>query len=89
MSGSPQLLGAFFVHMDIHIDQNLSPLSPVNPSPLRLSKAAIQDFQHAYLAEYGLQISEEEANRLGFNLLRLFKAVYCPMPVKGGPHAIK
>lgn len=50
--------------------------------PLRLSPNAIKDFQKAYFDEYGVQISDSEANRLGLKLLHLFKAIYKPIPVK-------
>lgn len=50
-----------------------------NPPPFRLSSQAIRDFQSAYFQEHHINISDEEANRLGMKLLRLFKAVYRPI----------
>lgn len=47
--------------------------------PFRLSSQAIKDFQSAYFQEHHINISDEEANRLGMKLLRLFKAVYRPI----------
>jgi hypothetical protein len=47
--------------------------------PLRLSSQAIKDFQAAYFDEHHVHISDEEANRLGMKLLRLFRAIYRPI----------
>ena len=40
-----------------------------------LSKEAIEEFRAIYKAEYGEEISFEEAERKGMNLLLLYKAV--------------
>lgn len=47
-----------------------------------LSKKAISDYQAIFLKEYGYEISEEEANRQGTKLLRLFRLIYRPVPIE-------
>jgi hypothetical protein len=47
--------------------------------PFRLSSQAIKDFQAVYFQEHNVHICDEEANRLGMKLLRLFKVVYRPI----------
>ncbi len=51
-----------------------------NSNPLTLSQTAIKDFQQAYFTEFGINISQEEANSKGSALLRLFKQIYKPIP---------
>lgn len=41
-----------------------------------LSEEAVEEFQALYKAEFGEEISFEEALEQGTNLLRLYKAVY-------------
>jgi len=43
-----------------------------------LSEEAIKEFQMLYKAQYGQDISMEEATAKGESLLRLYKAVYKP-----------
>ncbi|MFC1856039.1 hypothetical protein ACFL2A_05820 [Thermodesulfobacteriota bacterium] len=42
---------------------------------MQLSKQAIEDFRRIYKEEYGEEISEEEANKLGVNLLNFYKII--------------
>ncbi len=46
---------------------------PQNKSVLRLSPGAIKTFKRAYLLEYHEVISDEEADRMGTNLLMFLK----------------
>lgn len=45
-----------------------------------LSKKAIKEFKVIYKKEFGKDISDEEANTKGLELLRFFKLIYKPIP---------
>ena len=45
-----------------------------------LSQKAVTDFQAAYKKENGREISYDEAQRQGLQLLRLFQLIYRPIP---------
>jgi hypothetical protein len=47
---------------------------------MRLSKESIEEFREIYQREFGKNISDEEAQEMGQNLLSLFKIVYRPIP---------
>lgn len=44
-----------------------------------LSNEALQAFKKIYKEEYGKEITDEEAEDLGFNLLTLFSHIYKPV----------
>lgn len=44
-----------------------------------LSEKALQEFKEIYREEYGEEISDEEALKLGINLLTIFDKVYRPV----------
>lgn len=45
----------------------------------RLSKETVEDYRRIYKVTYGMEISYEEAERQGLQLLRLFKVIYKPI----------
>ena len=45
-----------------------------------LSQKAVTDFQAAYKKANGREISYDEAQRQGLQLLRLFQLIYRPIP---------
>ena len=47
-----------------------------------LSKKAIEEYQAIHKKEFGVEISEQEAQEQGMKLLRLFKLIYQPIPKK-------
>ena len=47
---------------------------------VKLSKEAIKEFKEIYKKEFGEEISDREAYDKASNLLRLFEAVYKPIP---------
>lgn len=47
---------------------------------MRLSKKAIDEFKVIYLQKFGIQLSDEQANELGVELLEFFKLIYKPIP---------
>ena len=47
---------------------------------MKLSEEAIKEFKKIYYQEYGKQISDEEAQEKGQNLLSLFKIIYRAIP---------
>lgn len=47
---------------------------------MRLSKQAIDEFKTIYLKKYGVQLTDEQANELGVELLEFFKLIYKPIP---------
>lgn len=47
---------------------------------MQLSKRAINDFKRIYLAEFKVELTDEEANRKGVGLLELIKLIYRPIP---------
>lgn len=46
----------------------------------KLSDKAIKEFIEVYLKEFDIRLSEEEANKLGVELLEFFKLIYRPIP---------
>ena len=49
------------------------------PAASLIPKAALAEFKAIYKAEYGEDISDEEALELATNLLGLFKCIYRPL----------
>jgi len=49
----------------------------------RLSDKAIKEFKKIYADVYGREISEDEAQSLGLELLTFFKLIYKPIPSDG------
>lgn len=49
---------------------------------LKLSKKALEEFKAIYLAEFGVALNDTEANKLGVELLELFRIIYRPIPKK-------
>lgn len=47
---------------------------------MKLSKKALSEFKAIYLEEFGVSLSEVEANKLGVELLELFRIIYRPIP---------
>lgn len=47
---------------------------------LKLSEKAIQKFKAIYQSEFGTDIDDIEANRLGIELLEFFKLIYRQIP---------
>lgn len=47
-----------------------------------LSKKAITEYQEIYKKEFGVKISEQQAQEQGIKLLRFFKLIYQPIPKK-------
>ncbi|PIR42207.1 hypothetical protein CO058_02105 [candidate division WWE3 bacterium CG_4_9_14_0_2_um_filter_35_11] len=49
---------------------------------MRLSKKAIDDFKIIYFEEFKVELTNEEANVKGLELLNFIKLIYKPMPIK-------
>lgn len=49
---------------------------------MQLSSKAIEDFKKIHLKNCGVLLSDNEANRLGIELLEFFKLIYKPIPKK-------
>jgi len=47
---------------------------------MSLSETAIKGFKEIYYEEFGVMISDEEAEEKGTNLISLFKIIYRPIP---------
>ena len=47
---------------------------------MQLSQIAIDKFKKIYLKEYGISLTDSEANSRGLSLLNLFKLIYKPIP---------
>jgi hypothetical protein len=47
---------------------------------MHLSKKAIEDFKKIYLEEHAISLSDEEANRLGVELLEFVNLIFKPIP---------
>ena len=60
------------------------PLKSLDP---RLSSNALNDFKKIFLKEFGIDLTDSEANRIGLGFLRLFRVVYQPIVRKGGQNA--
>ena len=48
--------------------------------PMQLSQQAIDQFKRIYFLKFQKQLSDEEANKKGVELLKFFKLVYKPIP---------
>lgn len=48
---------------------------------MQLSKKAIEEYKKIFLEESRKELSDEEANRQGIQLLRLMKLIYKPIPI--------
>lgn len=46
----------------------------------KLSDKAIAEFKKIYQQEFGVDLDNAEANRLGLQLLEFFKLIYRPIP---------
>lgn len=46
----------------------------------KLSDKAIQKFKEIYQSEFGIDLDDIEANRLGVELLEFFKLIYRSIP---------
>lgn len=53
---------------------------------MQLSHKAITDFKQIYLRKFSQQLSDEEANKLGVELLEFFKLIYKPIPKTNYEH---
>jgi len=49
---------------------------------MQLSSKAIEDFKKIHLKKCGVLLNDDEANRLGIELLEFFKLIYKPIPKK-------
>lgn len=49
---------------------------------MKLSIEAITDFKKIYLAEFGIKLTDDEANSKGLELLNFIKLIYKPIPVQ-------
>ena len=49
---------------------------------MELSKEAIEEYKRIYKAEFGEEISDQEAYKQAINLLQLFKIIYRPISEK-------
>ena len=47
---------------------------------MALSNKAIQEFKEIHKKEFGEDLSNEEAQEMGENLLDLFRVIYRPIP---------
>ena len=47
---------------------------------MKLSQKAIDDFKKIYFKQFGIDLSDEEANALGIELLEFFRLIYKPIP---------
>jgi hypothetical protein len=52
---------------------------------MKLSKKAIEEFKEIYLRQFGQEITNEEAQELGSNLIALFKIICRPIPEHTDP----
>jgi hypothetical protein len=48
---------------------------------MQLSKKAIDDFKKIYFEEFKVELSDEEANVKGLELLNFIKLIYKPIPI--------
>ena len=47
---------------------------------MKLSQKAIEDFKKIYFKKFGINLTDEEANTLGVELLEFFKLICKPVP---------
>lgn len=48
---------------------------------IQLSKKAIEDFKKIYFQEHRVELPDDEANRLGIELLEFVKLIFKPIPL--------
>lgn len=48
---------------------------------MQLSQKAITDFKKIYFEEFKVELTDEEANKKGLELLEFIKLIYKPIPV--------
>jgi len=51
---------------------------------MQLSRKAIDDFKKIYLEEFKVNLTDEEANKKGLELLNFIKLIYKPIPINAG-----
>lgn len=49
---------------------------------MQLSRETIEEFRQIHKEEFGEEVSDDEARRLGTDLLELFKIIYRPIPTE-------
>lgn len=49
---------------------------------MRLSSKAIEDFKKIHFKKFNVRLTDDEANRLGIELLEFFRLIYKPIPKK-------
>lgn len=47
---------------------------------MKLSQSAIDEFKQIYCKQYGVTLTDEEANSKGLELLQFMKIIYKPIP---------
>ena len=47
---------------------------------MKLSQKAIDEFKVIYFKKFGVDLTDEQANELGVELLEFFKLIYRPIP---------
>jgi len=47
---------------------------------MQLSKQALDEFKKLYLDKFNVELSDDEANKKGIELLEFFKVLYKPIP---------
>jgi len=47
---------------------------------MKLSKEAIEEFKKIYFNKFKVELSDEEANTKGIELMEFFKLLYKPLP---------
>lgn len=48
---------------------------------MQLSRKAIDDFKKIYFEEFKVELTDEEANVKGLDLLNFMKLIYKPIPI--------
>lgn len=48
---------------------------------MQLSNKAIDDFKKIYFEEFRVELTDEEANKKGVELLEFIKLIYKPIPI--------
>jgi hypothetical protein len=49
---------------------------------MRLSINAISEFKNIYQAKFGIELTDDEANLKGLELLELFRCIYRKIPIE-------
>lgn len=47
---------------------------------MQLSRKALDEFKTIYFKQFNKKLTDDEANRLGIELLEFFKLIYKPIP---------